>query len=105
MDSNQIFPKIKLNSGHEFPTFGLGCMDIEKHGHLSPEFLTSALDIGYRHFDIARLYMNEKQFGESFKQVVQQGKYKRSDIFLTTKTFLFADKNLVDILKEALADL
>ncbi len=43
--------------------------------------------------------------GDSLKKVFEKGKYKRSDIFITTKSLPFKDKNLVEVLKEALADL
>lgn len=47
--------------------------------------LNSALEIGYRHFDTAHVYGNEKAIGEALKLWLSQGKLKREDIFITTK--------------------
>lgn len=80
-------------------------MDVENSHHVKAGFFKSALDIGYRHFDIARIYKNEDQFGEALTDVLKEGKYKRSDFFITTKAFPNAEKSLVQQLKEALADL
>ena len=63
------------------------------------------MDVGYRHFDGARYYANEKWIGESFNKVFKQGKYSRKDIFITTKFNPIKDESYVDTLKVALADL
>ncbi len=61
--NSSLFPEKTLNNNLKFPSLGLGCMDIEQQSHLTVEFLKEALSIGYRHFDIARVYGTEKQFG------------------------------------------
>lgn len=44
-----------------------------------------AIDLGYRHFDTARLYCNEKQVGEGIRAKIAEGAVKREDIFVVTK--------------------
>ena len=63
------------------------------------------MDLGYRHFDGARFYGNEKWIGESFNKIFKQGKYSRKDIFITTKFMPIKTVSFIDTLKVALADL
>ena len=47
--------------------------------------IKSAIEIGYRHFDGAMAYGNEKDIGESFTKIFDEGLVKREDIFFTSK--------------------
>lgn len=44
-----------------------------------------AIDIGYRHFDTAWVYENEKEVGNAIRAKIADGVIKREDIFVTTK--------------------
>lgn len=44
-----------------------------------------AVDVGYRHFDTARLYENEQEIGHAIKEKIVEGAVKREDIFVVTK--------------------
>ena len=46
-----------------------------------------ALKVGYRHFDCARVYANEKELGQVFKDAFDNGICKREDVFITSKLF------------------
>lgn len=66
-----------------------------------------ALEIGYRHFDCAPVYMNEKVIGKVFKSWIDSGKIKRSDLFVTTKLPPFGNRaeDVERCLKQSLGDL
>lgn len=44
-----------------------------------------ALSVGYRLFDSANIYRNEKDFGEAFKTLLTKHNLTRNEIFITTK--------------------
>ncbi len=70
----------------EFPVVGLGTF-LSKNETIFTDLVRSALDAGYRHIDTAHYYDNHKLIGAALKQIFSEGKYKRSDIFITTKLF------------------
>src|SRR6201982_205875 len=46
---------------------------------------TVALEAGFRQFDSAERYRNEKEVGEAMQEVFKEGKIKREDVFIATK--------------------
>uniref|UniRef100_A0A6M2DN70 Putative aldo/keto reductase family n=1 Tax=Xenopsylla cheopis TaxID=163159 RepID=A0A6M2DN70_XENCH len=77
-------PKIKLNNGYEMPIFGLGTYKAAKSGE-AQRAAQDAIDAGYRHFDCAYIYSNEKEIGEGIKAKIADGTVKREDLFITSK--------------------
>ncbi|KAI6176229.1 Aldo-ket-red domain-containing protein [Aphelenchoides bicaudatus] len=75
---------VKLSNGVVMPLVGLGTWQAKDRQELHTA-LQVALDAGYRYFDTAFAYGNEKDIGEFFADVFKQGKVKREDIFITTK--------------------
>lgn len=63
-----------------------------------------AIDIGYRHFDCAWVYGNEKEIGEGIRDKIADGTVKRKDLFITTKLWnTFHDQEkVVPTCKESL---
>lgn len=47
--------------------------------------IDEALTAGYRLFDTAHMYNNEKYLGQAFKELLPLHKLTRNDIFITTK--------------------
>lgn len=47
--------------------------------------MKDAIDLGYRHFDTAHLYGNEKQVGDGINAKIAEGAVKREDVFVVTK--------------------
>ena len=72
--------RVKLNNGVEMPVLGLGVYQ-SPPGPVTEKAVSSALDIGYRHIDTARIYDNESDVGKALKQT----KVARDEIFVTTK--------------------
>ena len=46
---------------------------------------TNALRVGFRHFDCAERYRNEREVGESLQAEFATGAIAREDVFITTK--------------------
>lgn len=45
----------------------------------------TAINVGYRHFDCAHLYMNEPEIGEAFADAFKAGDVTREELFVTSK--------------------
>ena len=62
---------------------------------------------GYRHFDCAPVYGNEKVIGKVFREWFDLGKITRNDLFITTKLPPFGNRasDVEKCLKRSLADL
>lgn len=74
---------LKFNNGDQLDVIGLGTWKSEP-GEVK-KAVKHALKIGYRHIDCAAIYGNEKEIGEAFKEVFEEGDIKRSDVFITSK--------------------
>jgi alcohol dehydrogenase (NADP+) len=76
--------KIPLN-------FGTGAMPALGFGTLIPDLAetksatANALKVGFRHFDCAERYRNEREVGESLQAEIATGAIARKDVFITTK--------------------
>lgn len=71
---------LKLNNGIKIPALGLGLWQLES-GSETRRAVRCALDAGYRHFDTAKAYGNEKDLGRA----IAASKIERDQVFITTK--------------------
>lgn len=71
---------LKLNNGVIIPVLGLGLYQLDT-GRETRRAVRCALDAGYRHFDTAAAYGNEKDLG----QAIAASKLDREALFITTK--------------------
>ncbi|KAH8646876.1 putative aldo-keto reductase [Xylariales sp. PMI_506] len=74
---------IKLASGHEMPLVGFGLWKVPKEN--AADTVYNAIKVGYRLFDGAYDYQNEKEAGEGIRRAISEGLVERKDIFITTK--------------------
>ncbi|WP_425385731.1 aldo/keto reductase [Staphylococcus simulans] len=70
---------VKLNNDVKIPRIGLGVYKIDET-HMESA-VKAAEDAGYRAFDTAYFYFNEKELGEAIKN----SKVPREDLFITSK--------------------
>ena len=81
---NLRFAKRPLN-------FGTGTIPALGFGTLIPDLAetksatTNALRVGFRHFDCAERYRNEREVGEALQAELGPGAIAREDVFITTK--------------------
>jgi len=82
--SDLRFAKIPLNSGSSaIPALGFGTLIPDPAE--TKIAVTNALQVGFRHFDCAERYRNEREIGESFKAEFATGAIAREEVFVTTK--------------------
>ena len=82
--SDLRFAKIPLNSGSgAIPALGFGTLIPDPAE--TKIAVTNALRVGFRHFDCAERYRNEREIGESFKAEFATGAIAREEVFVTTK--------------------
>jgi diketogulonate reductase-like aldo/keto reductase len=80
---------IKLNSGYSIPTVALGTWKLSRTETAS--IVYTALKKGYRHFDTAILYGNEREVGDGIAKWLKEdpANNKREDVFYTSKLWTF----------------
>lgn len=72
-------PNVRLNNGVDIPQLGFGVFQVRPRDTV--EAVSTALQIGYRHFDTAEMYGNEKEVG----QAIARSGIDRSEVFVTSK--------------------
>lgn len=100
-------PQRTVFTGAKMPAIGLGTFGSD---HVSPSTVAEAVEfaasIGYRHFDCASVYGNEKEIGRSLAAIRGRG-IRRDEIWVTSK--LWNDKHgetdVIPSYRQSLADL
>ena len=70
---------------------GRGALPAIGFGTLIPDLaetkraVTTALGVGFRHFDCAERYRNEEAVGDAMREMFEAGTVQREDVFVTTK--------------------
>jgi len=67
----------------DLPPVGLGTMGID-----DPDAVATALSVGYRHLDTARIYDNEAVVGEGLAAGLADGDLDREDVTVATKLWI-----------------
>eukprot|EP00057_Strongylocentrotus_purpuratus_P033618 XP_792112.1 PREDICTED: alcohol dehydrogenase [NADP(+)] [Strongylocentrotus purpuratus] len=96
---------VTLPSGHAMPLVGLGTWKLKADEVAGA--IGAAVDAGYRHFDCALIYGNEKEVGVALREAMQRLGLKREDVFITTKVWntFHAKEDVAECFNRSLTDL
>jgi alcohol dehydrogenase (NADP+) len=76
--------RLPLNQGAgDIPALGFGTLIPDPAVTISAT--TAALEAGFRHFDCAERYLNEREVGQALQAGLTAGGIARKDLFVTTK--------------------
>lgn len=99
-------PKITLNTGDRIPCIGMGTFGSDR---FSPEEVSAAvagaIRAGYRMFDCAACYGNEKEIGEVFQAAFDEGVVERKDLCIMTKVWNDMHREVEKSCRQSIADL
>lgn len=103
----QAVPQRVLSTGAAMPAIGFGTFGSD---HASASMVADAVlgaaAVGYRHFDCAAVYGNERQIGEALQQIMAGG-VTREELWITSKLWnnKHAEADVIPTCKQSLADL
>jgi len=106
IDPNLV-PKRKLYTGAEIPAVGLGTFGSDRFTASEiANAVLGAAEIGYRHFDCAAVYGNEKEIGASFQKIMSSG-IARKELWITSKLWnnKHAEEDVIPTCKKSLDNL
>jgi D-xylose reductase len=83
MATSSLAPTITLADGGLFPAVGLGAWKLPKA--VAPEIVREAVRVGYRHFDCACDYGNEREVGAGLTAALREGLCRREELWITSK--------------------
>jgi diketogulonate reductase-like aldo/keto reductase len=72
-----------IHGAGEMPAVGFGTLFRDLS--VTTQAVKAALEAGFRHFDCAERYRNEERVGIALQEVIEAGKVRREDVFITTK--------------------
>lgn len=102
-----LVPRRRLYTGARMPAIGLGTFGSD---HVSAkevaEAVKGAAAIGYRHFDCASVYGNEKEIGAALKDILASG-LRRDELWITSKLWndKHGEEHVIPSCQQSLADL
>lgn len=78
---------LTLRTGVSMPLLGFGVLQM-KDPEECERCVREAFESGYRMFDTAASYGNEREVGNALKKIVEEGKARREDLFVITKLWI-----------------
>lgn len=98
-------PIRKLNSGSSIPAIGLGTFGSDRVSAAEvADAVKGAAVVGYRHFDCASVYGNEREIGAALEAVMKSG-IRREDLWITSKIWNDRHDDVPASCRQTLADL
>ena len=100
-----IIPQRKLFTGATMPAIGLGTFGSDHvTGAQIAEAVRGAAAVGYRHFDCASVYGNEKEIGVALEEIQRAG-IRREELWITSKLWNDKHSDVVASCRQSLSDL
>lgn len=100
-----LIPQRTLYTNARMPAIGLGTFGSD---HVSPaqiaEAVIGAAAAGYRHFDCASVYGNEREIGAALEQIQRSG-VRRDELWITSKLWNDKHSDVLASCRQSLADL
>ena len=100
-------PYRELYTGAKIPAVGLGTFGSDRFSASEiAEAVLGAAAVGYRHFDCAAVYGNEKEIGTSLQKVMRSG-ILREELWITSKLWndKHAEEDVIPACRQTLRDL
>lgn len=83
-----LVPRRTLNNGMVIPAIGMGTFGNDRFSSEQvSEAVYGAVNAGYRLFDCASAYQNEKEIGRAFARAINEGVVQRSDMTIMSKVW------------------
>ncbi|XP_058106596.1 methylecgonone reductase [Magnolia sinica] len=89
----------------KLPLIGFGTAAYPYNGERIEQAIATALELGYRHFDTAKIYGSETAVGRALTDAIGGGKVEREDIFVTSKLWGSDHREPVTALRQSLKNL
>lgn len=94
-------PTRKLPNGDEIPILGMGTFGSDKYSPAEvARAVVEAIEVGYRHFDCASVYRNEREVGEALTTA-----RNREELWVTSKVWNDRHDDVVGSCEDSLRDL
>ncbi|RLW69702.1 MAG: aldo/keto reductase [spirochete symbiont of Stewartia floridana] len=98
-------PFMTTYNGSRIPAIGLGTFGSDNYGPMEiAAAVLGAAEVGYRHFDCASVYANEKEIGGSLRAVMDGG-ISRDELYITSKVWNDAHDDVIASCRRSLASL
>ncbi|KAJ7982529.1 Aldo/keto reductase [Quillaja saponaria] len=97
--------QVRLNCGIAMPLIGLGTYSPQNDRKTTELAMHTAVKMGYRHFDTAKIYGSELALGNALNQAIQDRTVDREDIFVTSKLWSSDHHDPVSALKQTLRNM
>ena len=95
-----------LEDGTKMPVIGMGTFGSDRFGAAEvAEAVRGGIRCGYRMFDCAACYGNEKEIGEVFREAFDEGIVERKDLFIMTKVWNDCHRDVESAVRKSIADL
>ncbi|KAJ4847263.1 hypothetical protein Tsubulata_038910 [Turnera subulata] len=97
--------QVRLNCGIGMPVLGLGTYSFLNDRQTTEKAIHTALEVGYRHFDTAKIYGSEPALGNALEQAFLHQTVGREDVFVTSKLWGSDHSDPVSALRRTLKKL